>query len=124
MSRMSAAQKRTVGTACTGLGACLIALSFVWHSFDTGRGGWSNEDAQALQHAATEFHELSLSTGPTASAEQKQRLADARDAHERLNARRQQAIAAAKWRQWAVRWSGVALVLVGLVMLGQQSRST
>lgn len=96
------------------VGIALVAASLAWRNFDTGAMAWSTDDAVALQQAGARFHELSGTASPLASPEDKRALVEARDTLAALEARREDAIAAAETRKTIARWAGIWVVTAGI----------
>lgn len=112
-------QSNTAGTIaasaiCLVVGLLLILASFFWQYVDDGQAGWTNEDAVELQEAAAKRHELTFTVSPTSSAEEKEALHAALDRERSLEEKRDRAISSAAWRKQALRWTGLALGIIGI----------
>lgn len=114
---MSSSPRRpwaVAGIVCLVIGLLLAVGSFLLPSFDNGSREWSNEKAQQFQQTAERIHQLSGSSAGGTDAAARQALREAQDEHDRLDKERREAIDSAAWRATLLRWSGIALILVGL----------
>lgn len=114
MSKSPRRQWAIAGISCLLLGLLLTVVSLILPSLDDGSRAWSNDKAQQYQQTAERIHQLSGSPSGAPDAAQRLALREAQDEHDRLDQERRQAIDSAAWRATALRWSGVALILLGL----------
>ncbi len=106
-------------------GLVLLILAFLWPFLSEPESNWSMEEYQEYQDAVAEGHEVlheSEHARSDSSAEANQRDEKARSRLERINKKLKEAREGPQNVIQALKWSGIALVLVGGIgMLMRQS---
>jgi hypothetical protein len=112
------------GMSMLCLGILLTAFSFIWKQVDSGKSGWSPDDAVALQESALRVHELSSSVKANSPPERKQEFSDVALRVKELQDKRDKAISAIEWRKQVLRWGGIGLGIAGLLLYFASGRES
>jgi hypothetical protein len=110
---------RRLAPALIGSGTLLVLASWFWPSPAVGRGGWSEQDAQALNEAAAAMHaaehEHNESAGGPKSDKAEDRSTSAQRRYQELRNRLTDAQSRGARTAIMMRYLGLAVAVAGVV---------